>query len=138
MVWRKSWEDEDKEKDEPKDKRTLRELRKMANSLESDIRMKEGAASNHATGKLPMLDVQMWVENGKIAYSFYEKPMVLQLVMMENSALPVKVKIQVLAQEVVRRRRNTHKGEGKTNIDREMTRFVVKLKMSVMEQGGKY
>ena len=62
MVWRKEWEEEDSKKEEPGDKRTLRILREMANSLEKDIRMKEDVGSNYEDKKLPTLDVKMWVE----------------------------------------------------------------------------
>ena len=72
----------------------------------------------------------MWVEDNKILYQFYEKPMVSKLVIMEQSALSTKVKIQVLAQEVVRRRRNTHMGEKREKVDEIMTRFMMKLKYS--------
>ena len=102
----------------------------MANTIERDIRMKEDVASNHASKKLPMLDVQMWTQNNRIRYSFYEKPMVSRLVIMEKSALPMKVKIQILAQEVVRRRRNCDGKESRSEVDKEMSRFMLKLKAS--------
>ena len=131
------WEQEDEERTEPDDRRTLRELRKMANSIEDDIKMKEDVGSNYQDGMLPMLDVKMWVGNregrngGKeIKYRFYEKPMASKVVLMERSALPIKTKIQILVQEIVRRRRNTYQGESRMEIERELTEFMVKLKIS--------
>ena len=103
----------------------------MANSLDNNIKIKEDVATNYENRKLPMLDVQMWMEDKKIRYKFYEKPMVSKLVIMERSALPAKVKMQVLAQEIVRRRRNTWRGEKKEEVDIEMTKFMVRLKLSV-------
>ena len=70
MVWREDWEREDKDRDEPKDRRTLRELRCMANSIEDDIKMKEDVAGNHSCKILPMLDVQMWVKEGQMVYKW--------------------------------------------------------------------
>ena len=113
--WDIDWEREDMEENEENDKRTMRVLRDMGNSIERDIRMKEDFPSKNESGKLPMLDTQMWIErteNGdrQIRHELYEKPMVSRLVTMEQSSLPLKTKIQVLAQEVVRWRRNTYLG----------------------------
>ena len=107
----------------------------MANSIEKDIKMKEDVGSNYEDGMLPMLDVKMWVGESKsggkeIKYRFYEKPMVSKIVLMERSSLPIKTKIQILVQEVVRRKRNTHPGERKEEVEEIMSRFMMKLKMS--------
>ena len=59
MVWRKEWEEKDDKANKPDDRRTMRELREMANTLDKDIRMKEDVGSNYPDGKLPMLDVKM-------------------------------------------------------------------------------
>ena len=83
----------------------------MGNSIDKDIKMKEDSPSDHESRMLPMLDVQMWVERNRIRYSFYEKLMVSMLVLMKRSALPTRTKIKILAQEVVRKRINTHQGE---------------------------
>ena len=117
MRWEKEWEREDIEKDEPSDRRTMQQLRAMANSIKDDNVMKEDVGSNHSDGTLPMLDVRMWVERDsetgeqEIKYKFYEKEMVSRLVLMERSALPIKTKIQIMVQEIVRRSRNTHRKE---------------------------
>ena len=79
--------------------------------------MKEDIPSKHEDKKLPVLDTKVWVEKTgdkeEIRHELYEKPMVSRLVTMEQSSLPTKVKMQVLAQEVVRWRRNTYVGEVK-------------------------
>ena len=115
--------------------RTLRQLREMANSLEPDIRMKEDVGSNYTDNKLPMLDVKLWVEKKEgggeeIMYNFYEKPMVSKIVLMERSSLPIKSKIQILVQEVVRRKRNTSPNEKKEVVEGILSQFMMKLKMS--------
>ena len=63
MRWSVEWEREDEDMSEKADKRTFRELRKMGNSLSSDIRMKEDTSSENEDGKLPILDTKMWVES---------------------------------------------------------------------------
>ena len=62
MKWREEWKREDDEKNEADDKRMMREVRLMANTLESDIQFTVDVASENVEGKLPVLDVKMWVE----------------------------------------------------------------------------
>ena len=38
-------------------------------------------------GRLPTLDMEMWIENGRILYSFYEKPVAAKTVINQKSAL---------------------------------------------------
>ena len=82
--------DEDEDMSEKADKRAFRELRKMDNSLSSDIRMKEDTPSENGDGKLPILDTKMWVESEgeieQVRYELYEKPMVSRVVTMERSS----------------------------------------------------
>ena len=104
----------------------------MGNEIDSDIKMKEDVPGANSDGKLPILDTKMWVERvgegetQQIMYELYEKPMVSRLVTMERSSLPIKTKITVLSQEVVRWMRNSHQGEGKGKRDIRMTKFMVK------------
>ena len=110
----------------------------MRNTIDRDIKMKEDVPSSNSDGKLPILDTKVWVEwegtqEGRveqICYELYEKPMVSRLVTMERSSLPLKTKITVLAQEVVRWMRNSHRGEERNKRDERMTKFMMKLKAS--------
>ena len=73
-------------------------------------------------------------EEGKqveqIRYELFEKPMVSRLVTMERSSIPIKTKITVLAQEVVRWKKNSYRGESRVEGDSRMTKFMVKLRAS--------
>ena len=82
---------------EPDDRRCTRELRKLGNSIRSDIQMEEDVASNYDDGKLPMLNLKVWLEEYKdrdgvdrqiITTEFYEKSMVGNIMLIEASALP--------------------------------------------------
>ena len=137
MRWTKEWEDDDVVLGEKSDKRTFRQLRRMGNTIESDIKMKEDTPSENEDGKLPVLDTKMWVEREggddgleQIRYELYEKPMVSRMVTMERSSLPMKTKITVLSQEIVRWKRNTYRGEGKKRGDERMSIFMAKMKAS--------
>ena len=92
----------DVERDEPDDRRCMRELRKLSNSIRSDIQMEEDVPSNYEDGKPPILDFKIWNtkykdENGeernRLVTEFYEKPMVGTRMLMEKSALSRKIKI---------------------------------------------
>ena len=74
--------------------------------------MEEDVGSNHPDGKLPMLDIKVWLEKedddagvsrNKITTEFYEKAMVGNRMLMAGSALPKKVKITSLTQMVLKR-----------------------------------
>ena len=56
---------------------------------------------------MPVLDIQVRVQNNKIEYMFYKKSMSNQLTSMERSAVPNRVKRCTHTQEVIRRLRNT-------------------------------
>ena len=64
--------------------------------------------SLNESGKMPLLDLQVWVDSNKLMYEHYRKPMANPLLMMEISAMPATMKRTALTQEVVRIRRNTH------------------------------
>ena len=111
LRWNQEWEDDDTRQGTSKDRITIRALTDMANSISEQIEFTYDCADDHGDGKVPMLDLQVWRsrEEGResLLYSYYEKPITSPLVIMEKSALPASNKMTVLAQEVVRRLRNT-------------------------------
>ena len=56
---------------------------------------------------MPILDIQVKVENNKIIYKFYKKPVSSPLLMLERSAMPTRIKRNNLAEEGLWRLRNT-------------------------------
>ena len=53
-----------------------------------------------------MLNTEVWVEGSKVRYEHYRKPMANDLLMLEISAMPARIKRATLTQEVVTIRRN--------------------------------
>ena len=97
ISWSREWEEMDLVENLPADTRTMREVRKLSNSIMDFIVMEEDVPSNHPDNKLPILDLKVWiVQVGKndgsgdvitqIATEFYEKPMVGDMLMMEKSS----------------------------------------------------
>ena len=56
------WEDEGKVCGLSDDRRTMREFQKMANTQFDFIRVTYDTCTDHESGKLPILDLQCWVE----------------------------------------------------------------------------
>ena len=103
----------EEDQDTENDVRTAREIRKMADSIDTSIQWEEAVPSKSPGGKLPILDLQCWSEqteegSTKIYYAFYRKPMANRLLMLHQSALPDKMKRTTLTQEVIRIMRNCH------------------------------
>ena len=62
LEYREEWRKEDLEKGESSDRRMMREVLKLANSLEADIQLTLDIPSDHTDMKIPVLDVKVWVE----------------------------------------------------------------------------
>ena len=127
------------EKQEEDDVRMMREVVAMANTLEKDIQLTMDVPSTNSDGKLPVLDLKMWVEEregekgeryAEIMHEYYEKEMVSKRVIGKDSALSEKVKCTTLAQEVIRMLRNTSESIREERKKEQLTNLAVKLKNS--------
>ena len=78
------------------DKTTMQEVQQVANAIHPSIRVTIDYPSNHADGRLPVLDTKQWIENGKLMHTYYSKPMSSKHVVMETSALPEKMRTNIL------------------------------------------
>jgi hypothetical protein len=58
------------------------------------------------TGKLPILDLEVWEEGGILLHQFFKKPVASKFVVSAHSAFPASKKRAVLVEEGVRRLRN--------------------------------
>ena len=85
-------------------------------------------------------DFQVWTEEEdtdqesgtktRLMFEFYEKPMASKLVIMENSALPHRMKITTLSQEIVRRMRNTCRAVSSKRRGEILSVYMKKLERS--------
>ena len=83
------------------------EFVKMGSSINPDIQLTGDCPSLNATKMMPALDIQLWVEDGKVRHQHFRKVMANNLVMMECSAQPTKTKRTTLTQEGIRILKNT-------------------------------
>ena len=112
LRWDQDWEEEDRRLGTSEDKVTMQAMLGMANSVAPDLKFTVECADDHEGGRIPMLDLMVWREQGadgseKLLHCYYEKPVTSQKVMIKGLAMPMATKMEVLAQEVIRRMRNT-------------------------------
>ena len=79
----------------------------IANSIMDSIQLTVDCPSMHENGYMPILDIQARAENNKVIYKFYKKPVSSHFVTLESSAMPTRIKRNTLAEEGLRRLRNT-------------------------------
>ena len=91
----------------PADLRTAEVVRDLANNICDFIRVTIDCPSKYNTGFMPLLDVQVKIEDKRVQYKFYKKQISNKRVIMASSALSGSVKRATLTQEAVRRLRNT-------------------------------
>ena len=131
----------ERDKDIPEDEVTMEVVKEIANSIDSMIKMTIDIPSKNMNNKVPMLDVQAWIEqeeNNKIFYQFFEKPTKTRFVISKDSAMPIKKKIETLSNEVFRRLHNT-KHEISWEIKIEiLEKFMKQLRASGYSEWDRY
>ena len=84
------------------------ELLKTANEVQHGIVMEIDTCDKHDNGKLPILDMEVWLSStGDLLYQHYEKPVASKLVISERSAHSANCKRSVHVSEIIRRLCNT-------------------------------
>ena len=115
------------------DTRTMEELRKISNTVFRCVQFTVDCPSSHQAGMVPVLDLQMFVEDGLVKYHFFEKPCASKFAIPEASAHSKKMKMLVLVEEGVRRMRNCSRrlGEDDWRVRRKVLEgWSMKLKRS--------
>ena len=90
------------------DHSTMDVVRDAANTVSSHIIMTSDCPSDNIGGKMPVLDIQCWIEGGEVRFEHYRKPMCSDRTLLSDSALPARVKRNTHSQEVVCMLRNCH------------------------------
>ena len=90
------------------DRRTASLIQELANSICQSIQMTVDFPSAHVSGWMPILDVEVRMREDKtVDWRHYRKPMDSPYTILNNSAMPGKVKRLTLVQEGIRVLRNT-------------------------------
>ena len=108
LAYTRTWEREDRESGLSASRRTANVLVGMMNSVFSFLNFTVELEEDFTDGKLPSLDIAIWVEAGRrVMYEHFEKTMASNLLVEAKSALSMEVKQATLSEEVARRLRNT-------------------------------
>ena len=116
----------DVEKGESDEHRTTVEITKAMSSMIDFLNFTGEDGSMFPDGRLPTLDTAIWLENGTVKYSYYEKPTVGNQVLRRDTALPTASIRSSLLQEAVRRLINTSADVGRDETDKILSRFAQK------------
>ena len=103
-----NWEADDIASGVPDDKRTTNLLLQAMNSVMPFLTFTGECPSDFPDLRLPTLDCNLWESNGKILFSFFQKPMRADKSIDAKTALPASTIKSSLRQEIVRRLTNMH------------------------------
>ena len=79
-------------------------LRDIADSVDPNLKFTIDCPSQNGNGRLPVLDLQFWVEGGTLLrHAFFKKPMAPERTIMAGSAISQRVKRDTLFAEGMRR-----------------------------------
>ena len=105
----KAFEETSENREEEPDKRTMKKMQEIANSIHPSIQMTTDYPSKNENGRLPILNTEQWIEDIEIdgqvkrliLYSHFSKPMANKYVVLENSALASKSKENILVADLL-------------------------------------
>ena len=99
---------EQEEQEEP-DMHTANIYKEIAdNIMPKSVKMKVDAPSRHPTNKVPVLDMELWMQDNSIMFQHYSKPMATKSLIMAKSAFTTREIKNILLEEGSRRLRNCH------------------------------
>ena len=116
--------------DLPDDQRTFLILTEIGNTIDSNIQLEYDVPSLHTKGKLPILDLEVWLEGNRIRHGFYRKDIATKYVIHARTALGNSTKRNSLFQEGLRRVRNSDPWTGGVELNRLMGEYMNDMRMS--------
>jgi hypothetical protein len=93
----------------PADERTLKLVQSIANSIWNNLQWTVDYPSAHPSKRMPVLDLQVGMQDRRAVFSFYEKIVATRYTIPARSAHSWAIKRATLTQEGVRRMMNTSK-----------------------------
>ena len=107
--YRDEWKTEDemkKSEGETSNQRMARICKEAMDSVNPDLVFTTESQEEFQNERLPTLDFEIWISEGIIRHSYYQKNMKTPFVLMERSAMGNQQKYQILSNELVRRLSN--------------------------------
>ena len=94
----------------PDDARTMLCLTEIANELDRDIVMTADYCSLHEDKRLPVLDLNLFIQGNRVHFGFFKKECASPFTILYRSALSANTKRNSIFQEGLRRLRNMSSG----------------------------
>ena len=83
--------------------RTMTIIGMIADTIDKEIKVTTDSPSCNENGRVPILDIEVWVEQNRINHCFYRKPIASKYVIMNRSAMSASIKRNTLFQEGLKR-----------------------------------
>ena len=104
----------DENQNEKDDERTMKRLQAIGNSIHPSIQLTVDFPSANTNGRIPILDTEQWLDEveidgtkkQQILHSHFAKPISNKYVILRNSALPIRNKLNILVSDLVRIMKN--------------------------------
>ena len=98
----------DEDENEPDNIRMKKRCLPAMNSVNSDLRFTTEAPEEFPKNRLPTLDFLLWMVEGILRHSYYEKSMKSQYTVMQRSAMSEHQRMAILSNELVWRLSTIH------------------------------
>ena len=100
------------------------------NSINEDLKFTTEAPEDFPNKRLPTLDFVLWMIDGILYHSYYEKSMKTQFTVMQRSAMSEHQRMAILSNELVRRLSNIHRDVVCEEMEEVIEQYVSQLKTS--------
>ena len=128
LAYKDEWQEQDNKEGISSLARTARVVKDMMNEVFNELQFTVETAEDFDCNSLPTLDTRIWMtDEGKVQYSYFEKPMSSSKVMEKMSAIGERSKVASLSQDLVRRLLNTSITLPQSCINNVIDKYSIKL-----------
>ena len=114
----------------PDNVRMARACLPAMNSVNQDLKFTTEAPEDFEKKRLPTLDFMIWMIDGILYHTYFEKPMKTQFTVMQRSAMSEHQKMSILSNELVRRLSNIHRDVIAAEMEQVIEQYIGQLKTS--------
>ena len=100
------------------------------NSVNENLKFTTECPEDFPRERLPTLDFVLWMKNGLLYHSYFEKAMRLQYTIMQRTAMSQQQKMAILGNELGRRLKTIHRDVLKDEMEDVVEHYVDQLKNS--------
>jgi hypothetical protein len=100
------------------------------NSVNRNLRFTTECPEEFDRNRLPTLDFMLWMVDGILYHSYFEKTMKSQYTIMQRTAMSEHQKLSILSNELVRRLSNIHREVVMDEIEEVIEHYITQLKNS--------